>query len=300
MTSAVVWIRNAPPPKDRRVAFTYKGAMAAPALSREIAVEELEREPKWTRYPQAARARRNGGATLGDLFEVKRGLVTGDNGFFIMKRARIAELGLPMECFRPVLPGARHIPENEIAADETGLPQLENQLFLLDVKLAEAEIAARFPALAAYLKTGKQGENPVAQCYLCRSRKPWYAQENRPAAPIVCTYMGRSRNGARPFRFILNHSAATACNVFLMLYPRPKLAQLAGADPEILRTVWNFLNGIAPEDLLDLGRVYGGGLHKLEPKELRGLPVAELVASFPDLARCAASVSTGQDPTLPF
>lgn len=42
-----------------------------------------------------------------------------------------------------------------------------------------------------------------------------------------------------------------------------------------------YLNDICPQSMLDEGRVYGGGLHKLEPKELQNVPaeaLAELVS----------------------
>lgn len=276
VSSAVVWIKKCPPPKDHRVLFTYGGTLAFPSLAREVTAAELADEAKWTRYPQADSATQKSEITLGDLFEIKRGLATGDNSFFIMDRAQIEERDLPLECFRPVLPGSRHIPTDEIDADEAGNPLLSKQLFLLDTRLAEDEIAELYPALHAYLKTGKTGEKAVAERYLCRGRKPWYSQENRPAAPIICTYMGRSRNGAKPFRFILNHSQATACNTFLLLYPKPILARAAEKNAEAMRVAWEFLNEIDADELLGHGRVYGGGLHKLEPKELRGFPAEAL------------------------
>lgn len=77
--------------------------------------------------------------------------------------------------------------------------------------------------------------------------------------------MGR---GARPFRFILNHSQATAPNVYLMLYPKPQLQQQLQNDPSLLRKIWTMLTQLQPTDLIAQGRVYGGGLYKLEPKEL--------------------------------
>ena len=283
VSSSVVWIRNSPPPRDHTVTFSYGGTLAAPALTREVPASELVHEPKWTRYPQAGKASRKAGITLGDLFDIKRGLATGNNSFFIMDRARIEERGLPMECFTPVLPGPRHIPEDEIKADNTGLPLIDKQLFLLDTRLPEDEIARRYPALKTWLAVGARGEKSVSDRYLCRSRKPWYAQENRPPASIICTYMGRSRAGARPFRFILNHSRATACNVFLMLYPKPFLACAARKNPEIMRTAWEFLNGIDPDELPGHGRVYGGGLYKLEPRELRGFPAEDLIARLPEI-----------------
>lgn len=277
VTSAVVWIKNTLPPKDHAVIFSYGGTLAKPALSRMVAATELSNEAKWTRYPQADNATLKAKVTLGDLFEIKRGLATGDNGFFIMDRTQIEKRGLPMECFTPVLPGSRYLPDNEIKADRSGLPLIDRQLFLLNTRLPVDEIAKRYPALKAYLETGEKGDRPVADRYLCRSRKPWYAQENRASAPIICTYMGRSREGGKPFRFILNHSQATACNVFLMFYPRPFLGRAAENTPEIMHAVWEFLNGIDETELLEHGRVYGGGLHKLEPKELCGVSAEDLI-----------------------
>ena len=283
VSSAVVWIKNTPPPKDHAVTFSYGGTLAAPGMCRKVPLSELVNEPKWTRYPHAEKATERAELTLGDLFDIKRGLATGDNSFFILDRAQIEQRGLPMECFRPVLPGSRYITDNEIRADRHGLPLIDKQLFLLDTDIPEDEIAERYPALKAYLDTGRKGEKPVADRYLCRSRRLWYAQENRPAAPIICTYMGRSRNGAKPFRFILNYSKATACNVFLMLYPKSVLARAAKGNPDIMRGIWEYLNDIDADELMAHGRVYGGGLHKLEPKELRGLPVADLIERLPEL-----------------
>jgi len=283
VSSAIVWFKNERPPTDHMVMFSYGGTLAAPHLAREVPAKNLIEERKWTRYPKAEKASERAQITLGDLFDVKRGLATGDNSFFIMDREQIKERGLPFECFTSVLPGSRYIPGDEIEADADGLPLIEKQMFLLDTRLQEDEIAARYPALKDYLDKGRKGEKPVAERYLCKARRPWYIQENRPAAPIVCTYMGRGKNGGKPFRFILNHSRATACNVFLMLYPKPLFATALQKNPEVMRAAWQFLNEIEPEELLGHGRVYGGGLHKLEPKELRGFPADNLIARLPEL-----------------
>ncbi|WP_299822684.1 hypothetical protein [uncultured Jannaschia sp.] len=283
VSSAVVWIKNTPPPHEHSVTFSYGGTLAKPAISREVPAAELANESKWTRYPQAEKAAQKADITLGDLLDIKRGIATGDNSFFIMDRDQIEERGLPMKCFRPVLPSSRYLPEDEIRSDANGWPLIDKQLFLLDTRFPEDEIARIYPALAAYLATGTKGEKAVSGRYLCRARKPWYAQENRPAAPIICTYMGRSRAGGKPFRFMLNHSQATACNTYLLLYPKPLLAQAAKKNPDIMRTVWEFLNEIDSDELLGHGRVYGGGLHKLEPKELRGFPADGLIARLPEI-----------------
>lgn len=90
--------------------------------------------------------------------------------------------------------------------------------------------------------------------------------------------MGRQDTGrGRPFRFILNHSMATATNVYLMLYPKPALAKVLLDQPELLKEVWQALDLISDEVLMGEGRVYEGGLHKLEPRELGNASIKRIV-----------------------
>lgn len=216
---------------------------------------------------------------LSDYFKIKRGLATGNNSYFILSAEEIERRDLPYEAFRPILPSPRYVPGEEVAADEQGNPVLDRRLFLLDCRLEEGLIKRKYPTLWAYLEEGKtQG---IAARYLCRHRKPWYAQEDRPPAPFVCTYLGRSdKKDGRPFRFILNQSRATAANVYLMLYPKESLAQALEDNPVLRRRIWELLNNISPRTILGEGRVYGGGLHKLEPRELGNVPagaIADLI-----------------------
>ena len=96
--------------------------------------------------------------------------------------------------------------------------------------------------------------------------------------------MGRNRNSRRkPFRFILNKSKAVAANVYLLLYPKPLLARVIANDSAIRESVLDVLNSIDIELLVRTGRVYGGGLHKLEPKELENLPLAGFGDIAPEL-----------------
>lgn len=275
VSSAVVWFRKTPPPIGHRVRFSFGGSLSAPAQSREVPADVLLHEPKWTRFPQSAPRSEKRAPLLADYFRIRRGLATGDNGFFILSEEEIVARGLPRELFTPILPSPRSLAVDEVAADAQGLPLLARRLFLLDTRMGEEEIARRIPSLAAYLAEGR--ERGLHERYLCRHRSPWYAQEQRPAAPIVCTYLGRgdARTG-RPFRFILNASRATVANVYLALYPQPHLASALAADSGLLRRVWEALNRIPAERLLGAGRVYGGGLHKLEPRELASVPVPEL------------------------
>ncbi|HEY8509545.1 MAG TPA: Eco57I restriction-modification methylase domain-containing protein, partial [Steroidobacteraceae bacterium] len=221
VSSAVVWFRKAPPPPNHLVKFTLGGTLEAPKVSRHIPASALAGEPKWTRFPAASIRTSPADPVIGDFFQIKRGLATGDNSFFILSPEQIRERNLPFEVFRPILPSPRYLNVDRIESDRRGHPRLDRRLFLLDTDLNEDEIRRRYPSLFKYLQEGKR--RGLHERYLCRHRTPWYAQEKRPPAPIVCTYLGRKdTRRQRPFRFILNRSEATAANVWLMMYPTPQ------------------------------------------------------------------------------
>jgi hypothetical protein len=279
VSSAVVWFRNRKP-TGKSVEFSFGGTVNVPNVAREISRGMLNCEDKWMRFPGTEQTKiKEKLVCLSDCFEVKRGIATGNNDFFILEKTKIEQLGLPFECFRPVLPSARFLDESKIEADEHGNPKLQQLLFLLDCRLPEDEVKERYPSLWSYLSAGK---DTVANGYLCKSRKCWYYQEQREAPLYVCTYMGRTRNeGDKAFRFIYNTSNAIVTNSYLALYPKGRLKSQVQKDRELQREVWEMLNGISPSALMGEGRVYGGGLHKIEPCEL-------LNVAFPEIARVLA------------
>ncbi len=289
VSSAVVWFRKCKPRPGHLVRMTFGGSLLNPKTQRFISVDGLRGAPKWTQYSTKDRNPPTDHPVLSDFFTIKRGLATGSNRYFIRSKEEISERGLPIEVFTPILPSPRHLPSDEVSADCAGNPILERQLFLLDCRLTEDIVKEKYPVLWNYFEEGKaQG---VAEKYICRHRSPWYSQERRPAAPFLCTYLGRSdKKSGRPFRFILNHSNATAPNVYLMLYPVGGLEKIIAEAPQLKRQVWDFLNSIGSEQMLSEGRVYGGGLHKMEPKELGRVPVSSLM----DILAQSASVGQRQ------
>src|SRR5208283_1780787 len=284
VSSAVVWLKKESPAKDYDIQFTFGGTLLAPRVSRMISARVLRIEPKWTRFPLSEIRTIENGPTLSDFFSIRRGLATGDNSYFILTAKQIAERNLPPEFFIPILPSPRHLPVTEIPSDEQGNPVIENPLFLLDCRLPEAAVKTRYQSLWRYLQEGK--ERGVADRYLCQHRSPWYAQENRPPPPFVCTYLGRGNvKSGRPFRFILNQSRGTVTNVYLALYPKEPLARVIKRHPPSARVVWEIINRICPQSMLTEGRGYGGGLHKLEPKDLAKVPAIELAEHFPEIRK---------------
>lgn len=275
VSSSVVWFRNQASSHPGLCEFTTGQSIAKPELTRQISYSKLATTKKWTPLFSREPSISDSGSSvrLSDLFRVSRGLVTGANAFFILSERQVEQHDLPREALTPVLPSSRFIPDDKVLADQQGFPVFDTRLFLLDCNLNEDEIKANFASLHKYLKIGERLGVPGK--YLCSRRKPWYMQESRPPAPIVFTYMGRSSRRNRPFRFIRNYSIATATNVYLMLYPLPNFSAYLESAPYILERVWEALNRISFSQIVREGRSYGGGLHKIEPKELENLCFAD-------------------------
>jgi hypothetical protein len=287
VSSAVVWFRNEPPKTEQTVTFSLGGSLNAPLRTETYPVEELKDERKWTSLPRIESHHDGCGPrsihTMGDFFTVKRGIATGANDFFVLSLSEVQEREIPSEFLTPILPSPRYLREDWIDSDDDGIPDIDKCSFVFSTDMPESRIKEKFPKVWRYLEEGRR--RGIAERYLCRNRMPWYTQEKRKPAPLLCTYMGRTngkngRNGARPFRFIRNRSKAIAANVYLMLYPKPRLEKSFQENPEFIQTVWQALRDIPVEVLIGEGRVYGGGLHKLEPKELLNTPLKELSELF--------------------
>jgi hypothetical protein len=69
-----------------------------------------------------------------------------------------------------------------------------------------------------------------------------------------------------------------------MLYPRPRIAALLQQTPELTRAIWRALSSITSERLVGHGRTYGGGLHKLEPRELANISADVVLDALPEEA----------------
>ena len=123
VTSAVVAFEKSPPPGSHRPLMTFGGTLTHPDRAEAVTIEALRASRKWSRFPldvpeplPAPRPRPTRGPRLGDLFTIKRGLVTGANGFFILPIDEALARGLPRFALKPILPGPRHLVDPVIEA----------------------------------------------------------------------------------------------------------------------------------------------------------------------------------------
>lgn len=91
-----------------------------------------------------------------DLFDIKRGLATGANSFFVMKRIEAEKRGIPDFALKPLLPKARYLNSLIINSQDDGYPDVEPQLVLIDCNLDEEIIRKKYPDFFNYLQVAKE------------------------------------------------------------------------------------------------------------------------------------------------
>ena len=278
VSSCVVWFIKESPSIDDEAFMTYGNDIENPSERSTIKITELRSKNKWRSMYEMVPG--SEGLTLGDLFQIKRGIATGDNRFFIMTEDEVKESGIRKENITPIMPSPRHLKTDLVEADEEGVPLIEQRLFLINTRQTLGELDRTDPSLKRYLEMGV--EKGVSAGYLCSSRDPWYGQEKREPAPLLISYMGRQRSGGSgTFRIIFNQSRATATNAYLLLYPKTELNNIIQRQPELMKGIWNSMKKIPSEKFCANGRTYGGGLKKMEPRELSASSAQDLLDLLP-------------------
>lgn len=189
--------------------------------------------------------------------ETTLGMVTGSNRFFALSPQRVEALGLTdtdVVALSP--PGSRHLRTLALTANtwrELGEAGAANYLFRPG---AEPSAAAR-----RYIRSGENLD--VHHAYKCRVRSPWWRVPYLGPADLFLTYM----NADTP-RLTANRARAHHLNSVHGVYLRDGL-RADGMDLLPLAV----LNSVTLLGAETVGRAYGGGLLKLEPREADQLPV---------------------------
>jgi hypothetical protein len=185
------------------------------------------------------------------------GMVTGNNKYFALSPARVHDLRLkPADLIRLSPPGSKHLRGlscTAAALDELGAAGSATWLFR---PAGEPSSAAK-----AYIAAGETAG--VQTAYKCRVRTPWWRVPLVPPADLLLTYM----NADTP-RLTTNRAAVHHLNSVHGVYLRPGLKTL-GRDLLPLAA----LNSMTLVGAETVGRAYGGGMLKLEPREADRLPV---------------------------
>lgn len=185
------------------------------------------------------------------------GMVTGNNRYFALSPARVAELGLPLSDLVPLSPpGSRHL--RGLSFTDSALAEMGRSGSATWLFRPPGEPS---PASAAYIEAGHL--TGVEKAYKCRVRSPWWRVPLLPPANLLLTYM----NADTP-RLCTNRAKVHHLNSVHGVYLRPEHRRL-GIDVLPLAA----LNSMTLLGAETVGRAYGGGMLKIEPREADLLPV---------------------------
>jgi adenine-specific DNA-methyltransferase len=200
----------------------------------------------------------NGFVPLRQLATTKRGIATGANEFFHISLQTAREHGLSEEHLIPCVGRSKDV-TSLIFGDEDFVNLVQQcrptQLINFSRTLSHAE--------QVYVhKAEREG---LHQRYLTKKRSPWYSNEKIQIAPIWAAVFGRKH-----MRFIVNTANVAQLTAFHGVYPLRTDTAFVNALAASLNS--NIVQGIMKSEM----RVYGGGLNKLEPRDLLDVKVPDL------------------------
>lgn len=226
---------------------------------RRIPVGMLSGNARWTRLVEHGDAddTRNPAqdmVPLGSLARVHRGVVTGDNAFWVRRPDDLD--GIPDTLTVPVIAHAREI-TGECMAQSS--PESLGRLIVIPEDTGELDPASYEAARDIIAQGESRG---VDAGYVARHRRKWWSIRPPQPPAILMTYMGRGKP-----TFVVNRRRLPMLNVVHGLYPRVDMT------PKALDRLAAFLN-----ESVDTagGRTYCGGLVKFEPREAEAIMVPAL------------------------
>ena len=200
---------------------------------------------------------------LGDFVQVVRGVATGANEFFFLTDEQVQQLEIPKKYFVRAIGRTRDVSTEEITQETLDILRKKGRPTLL-LSLNREPFENYPEKLKKYLKDGEKLGLP--QRPLISQRKPWYKTEVRSIPPFLFAYLGR-----RNVRFIRNTAKIIPLTGFLCVYPKSE-------EKEFIECLWKILNH--PDTISNLtliGKSYGDGAVKVEPRALEKLPIPDSV-----------------------
>lgn len=214
----------------------------------------------WLEGPLASLKGKRHVDSLGDWFDVRIGVVTGANDFFLLGKKNTAYYSVPRWAVGPIVSRASMIRGVEFnSADFSRLWDAGQARKLLLI-----ETQAQLPAATKrYLKMGR--ERGIPDRFKCVSRSKWYAIEDARIPDAFFHYCAASVP-----HVVLNRTRSTCTNAIHRLFWKKGRRPTDDAARCFSLSSITSVTQLAAECI---GRTYGGGVLKLEPSEVKRLPI---------------------------
>jgi methylase of polypeptide subunit release factors len=226
--------------------------------------------------------------TVGSVFRIRLGGVTGDARFFLLSDEERRSRGLPVVACRPVISRAHHLSKASVDLDEwRQLRDIGERVWLFDPKPSQLH----WQAVAEYLRLAPCEGGCHRGALKVRVRELWF---RTPIPRHIDGFMS-GMSGWGPWVVFRDMPALAATNTLYVI----QFVKRMGRDEQAAWAMW-LLTTQASHHLSRIGRRYADGLVKYEPGDVADLPVQRPVrikGAYNDYLRAVALLVTGHKVT---
>jgi len=224
--------------------------------------KDLDPNIKWRKYYQIQNSiNYQNLVPFSTYAKVVRGIATGSNEYFTFKPSKAKQYSIPQANLLPCICKAKDVKTNFFTSENfKNLIKKDELTYLFNGQKAKSE------EVDNYIQKGEQEE--INEKFLTKSRKPWYAIEKRPPAPIWVSVF--NRNG---IKFIRNEANISNLTTFHCVYPTNS-DFFSKVSIDLLFAY--LLTDVAKDIFSDNRREYGNGLKKFEPNDLNKSKILDL------------------------
>ncbi|NJE60723.1 N-6 DNA methylase [Thermococcus sp. 21S7] len=203
--------------------------------------------------------------TVGELGKVTIGVVTGDNSFFTLSVHEAERWNIEREYLVPLVSRAEHLKGTRITAEDWKLLcKLGQKCYLLHV----TEPWENLPQHVKEYLNVRGEELRVRDRYKVKIRKRWYEVPGVRFPDIFMSYMIHDIPKISANEVRVDGNRATSTNTIHHIFLRRNITPILFAT--------SFYNSLTLASLELNGRFYGGGVLKVEPKEVEKIMLPKI------------------------